>query len=810
MTTSLVITKQKTKPTNRTKPLLFAIQLACASAITMSSGVIANEANTTSQKYTINASPLAQCLNRFSTQSGVHLSADAKLTQGKRCSGVSGKLTVTQALTQLLKNTGLQAIKQRDGSYLLSLTSAANVLATAQVTDDGLSSNTEDTGSYTTGSMSSATGLNISMRDTPQSVSIVTSQLIQDQDLRTLADVVNTTAGLSLKERDSARLNFSARGFAINNYQLDGITMAMSNAGDAEQSTAIYERVEVVRGATGLLTGAGDPSAAINLVRKRANSKTLNAKVKVNAGSWSRYHISADVSTPLNSDGSVRARFVAEYEQADSYVDLAGTDRTVLYGVVDADLTESTHLSAGMSYQDNKPKSTTWGGLPTWYNDGSRTDWDSSKTNAANWTYWHTNFTNYFANISHTFDNNWQLNINLNQVNYELDRQLLYVSGTVNKNTGAGLDYYPSKADASSKQNDINVQLIGDYQWLGRSHELLFGFSNSTYNHTSYGNDSDGIGAGGDFTQWDGSITEPTWSNREKANKNKRKQNGFYAATRVSMTESFKAIVGGRLSNWDDTGIAWGDSFDYGDVGVFTPYIGLLYDFTKNHSLYGSYTEIFVPQDEKDSNNNFLDPLVGSNYELGLKSEFFAGALTTSIAIFSIEQDNFAILDTVKSTLEKPVYNSGYASSKGFEAEVIGELSPGWNLSLSYSQYTAEDAEGKVMLTEQPRKLAKLYTSYNFYDSLENLTIAGGINWQDSNYTDIEDGNPITGKPETLEQEAYALVSLMARYDITEQLSTQLNIDNLLDKKYYSQIGFYDQHAFGKPRSVNLNVSYQF
>src|SRR3990167_5605099 len=159
---------------------------------------------------------------------------------------------------------------------LLLLGSAAACLsmpAYAQVQDD--ETTTLDTvvvtGQYTVDQqIDTATGLGLTVRETPQSVTVITQQRLTDQNLETIADVVRNTAGVSIVEVDDVRNVFNARGFEITNYQLDGVPLSWSLAGDSAETLAdvsIYERIELVRGATGLLTGAGDPSASINLVR---------------------------------------------------------------------------------------------------------------------------------------------------------------------------------------------------------------------------------------------------------------------------------------------------------------------------------------------------------------------------------------------------------------------------------------------------------------------------------------------------------------------------------------------------------------
>lgn len=298
-------------------------------------------------------------------------------------------------------------------------------------------------GSYTTNDLlDSATGLGLSIRETPQSVSVMTFERIADQNLRSLADVVHNAAGTSAKEGDSTRDFFSARGFAIDNYQIDGIPMEWTAGGDAGESqsdTALYERVEIVRGATGLLTGAGNPSASINMVRKHADSRELTASASLGAGSWNSRSAMLDVSTPLNADGSIRARTVLNHEQGESHTDYLENRKSVGYLVVEGDVGESTLLRAGASYQDNDPTASTWGGLPAWYSDGTRTDWSRSKTIGADWTRWASTNENEFINLIHSFANGWEATLNLNHARNDAELELLYLYGEPDRVTGLGL-----------------------------------------------------------------------------------------------------------------------------------------------------------------------------------------------------------------------------------------------------------------------------------------------------------------------------------------------------------------------------------
>jgi outer-membrane receptor for ferric coprogen and ferric-rhodotorulic acid len=667
----------------------------------------------------------------------------------------------------------------------------------------------------TTDRLNSATGLGLSIRETPQSVSVMTFQRIEDQNLNSLTDVVLNATGVSSKELDSSRATFSARGFAIDNYQLDGVPIGWTPGGEAGESQtdmSLYERVEIVRGATGLLTGAGNPSAAINLVRKHADSRELTGTVSASASRWDNYDATADVSAPVTGDGSVRARGVLRYADGDSYVDLLGNTKTVAYGTVDADLGPGTLLRGGASYQDNDPTASTWGGLPAWYSDGTRTDWPDSKTIGADWTRWASNVTNYFASVNHEFANGWTGSIEYNRAQNDADLHLLYLYGTPDRETGLGLGPSPYNSETSREQDSVFGNLKGSFNLLGREHEAVLGYQWSDQTETTDTFPVLGDPAPvGNFNVWDGSYPEPAWGSRTRDIKLDRDQTGIYTATRLSLTDEANLVLGGRLADWQTKGLSYGSSVDYEDNNVFIPYAGALYDVLEDHTVYASYTEIFQPQSELDRNGRQLESIVGKGYETGLKSSFFGGSLNTTIALFRIEEDNLAQPDPgflVPGTIFEASRATEGATSEGFELELVGAITPDWIISASYTDFNAEDADNVDFNPDQPRKMFKLFTTYALSGELRDLTVGGGINWEDSTYTPTV--NPVTGEAEDLTQDDYTLVNLMARYDFTPQLSAQVNVSNLLDETYYSQIGFYDQLAFGMPRNITGELRYRF
>ena len=687
-------------------------------------------------------------------------------------------------------------------------------LPTVQVLGDSDPTTTEGTGSYTPRATAASTGLPLTLRETPQSVTVVTRQRMEDENMLSLVDVMASTPGISVQNYDSERYSFNSRGFSVSNYMYDGIPTSFDTgyaAGESALDPIIYDRVEVVRGATGLMSGTGNPSASINLVRKHATRREFTADMSVSAGNWDTYRGTLDLSTPLSANGNVRGRIVSAYQDNHSYLDGYRNKKKIFYGVVDADITPNTTLSVGFNYQDNDPRRSNWGGFPLWYSDGGRTDWVRSLNTGADWSSWGSTTQGVFASLEHRFDNGWTVHAVGSHSKNEMDAKLLYLYGWPDRETGLGMGASPAWYLGDRKQNSVDFKASGPFTLFGRRHEAVVGASfNRQYADFDY-RSALSVAPVGNFLDWDGSYPEPDWSDSSTtASRYTTKQTGWYGALRLNLADPLKLIVGGRYSTWktDSVGFGGGDHTAF-DKSEFIPYAGLLYDLNENYTAYVSYTGIFNPQSYQDRNGNWLDPLEGKSYEAGIKGEFLDGRLNASAAVFQIEQDNVAQEDPgymVPGTIN-PAYTAAQGTrSRGFDLEVSGELMPGWNLAAGWSHWTARDGDGNAIQTDQPRSLVRLFTTYRLPGDWSRLTVGGGVNWQSHVYTIASgpDGDERVG------QGSYAIANLMARYRFNRNLSAQLNVNNLFDRKYYSQIGFYSQGAWGAGRSAMLTMRYQY
>ena len=334
--------------------------LALAVALPLSGYVQAQEI-----EIDIPAQPLGTALQEFGRQTNLQVLYSPTDVQGKNSLAVKGKLEPTKAITALLKGTGVSYSLQGNAVTIsASAGSGALELGATQVMANQLGTVTEGTGSYTPGTIATATRMVLTPRQTPQSISVVTRQAMDDFGLTGIDNVMRHTPGITVSTYDSERTNYYSRGFAIQNFQYDGIPMTRNapySAGQTLTDMAIYDRVEVLKGATGLLTGAGGPGGTINLVRKKPTSE-FKGHVELGAGSWDNYRSEVDVSGPLTETGNVRGRAVAAYQDKHSFMDHYERKTSVFYGILEFDLDEDTLLTVGADYQDNDPKGSGWSG----------------------------------------------------------------------------------------------------------------------------------------------------------------------------------------------------------------------------------------------------------------------------------------------------------------------------------------------------------------------------------------------------------------------------------------------------------------
>lgn len=674
----------------------------------------------------------------------------------------------------------------------------------------------ESTGSYSAGTTSTALKLNLGHRETPQSVSVITRKQMDDFGEVDVNDVLEGTTGVTVESVETDRTYYTSRGFDINNFQYDGVGLpAVYDNVQGDLDTAFYDRIEVLRGANGLMTGTGNPSATINFIRKRPTAET-RAAVAVTGGSWDNRRVVGDLSGSLTDSGKVRGRVVAGYQERDSWLDRYSQQKQMFYGVLEADLTASTLLALGHATQTSDTDSPLWGALPLFHTDGTATGYSRSTSTSADWSYWDNVQHNSFVELTQRLGGGWQVKGSVLRLENDSNSELFYQFGTPDPQTGEGLMAYPSQYDLNTEQYVADLSASGPFRLAGRTHELVVGASRArseTVDESRYGQ---GIGDPlPPLDEWTGDYPRPVFDNGTAGSDWTDRETSTYAAARWTLTDRLTAITGIRLAWLDSTGTSYGASKATSYDAEETPYAGLVYDLNDNHSVYASYSEIFTPQTEVDINRDRLDPIEGANYELGLKGEYLDDRLRSTVALFRTRQDNLA---EAAGTFENGVdtYYRGVEgiTSEGVELELAGEVSDSVQLFAGYTWINIEDADGHSAKSFIPEHLAQLRGIWKV-PGVNGLELGSQLRWQSaiSQVQGVATTGANAGQTIVTEQDSYAVLDLMASYDFARNWNATLNVNNVTDEKYIESLkkfGASAQGFYGEPANANLTVSWVY
>ena len=700
---------------------------------------------------------------------------------------------------------------------------------------------------YTVESTRSSTGLDLTPRQTPQSVTSITRQQMDDRDIHTIEQALDTTPGVSTSKSEvGGRTDFRARGYSISNWKVDGLQFQggsdFSGGGNA-LNMDLYERIDIVRGANGLLGGTGDPSATVNLIRK-APTRTFGGSAYATYGSWDKRRLGADLNLPLSEDGRLRSRFVMTQQDANSFRDNQSERSRAALANFEFDLDDATTLGAGYQYEYNKVVGGGWGAnIPIWYRDGSTTNLPRSTNLVPSWSFGEYTTRTAFGSLAHRFDNDWALDLKVAQSTAEVlnHRGLAKVNSAGRGSYGGYWDQDGSGAvlnglhsSSDTTQQSAQIDLSGPFQLLGRTHQAMVGYNDSRtvawspeYTCTMLGADrisAPSVGCqfrannGLPVTDWHNGVDsdyDMLASRTGRHSKTTTRLQGMYAATRLSITDPLSVIVGVRTTDYSaTTNNVSGVRSNQQNSGIVTPYLGAVYDLNDTYSLYASYTDIFNPQTAETESGTKVEPIRGKSYETGIKGEWLDGRLNASAAYFRTEQQNKAVLDDGLTTpTGGDAYKAGTGQeTDGIDLEIAGALTPNWNLYAGYTylHFRRVDSDGR----SDPSHLFKASTTYRLSGPLDRLTVGAGVKAQ-SNIRAISSpaGQPVNGVSAgatDVNWSGYAIWNAMAKYQVTDDTSVSLNVDNLFDKHYYTQYGFYAGAIYGDPRNVSVTVSTAF
>lgn len=650
-----------------------------------------------------------------------------------------------------------------------------------------------------------ATGLNLEIKETPQSISVVTSEQMENFGADNLNDALRLATGINVEEWETNRTNYMARGFDIKNTQIDGIGLPnnwgiVTGAMDAFG----YEKIEVIRGANGLLTGVGNASGTINYVRKRPTN-TTQGSLGVEGGSFDRKRIEADYSTPFTESGSWAGRLVVAAEDEDSWLRGLKNDRYFIYGVVDGQIGEKSTLTAGYSYQDANSDGNMWGALVLAYSDGTQAEFSRGASTAQDWSFWDTINQTAFVEYTYEVSERWTAKLSYNFRDFEDDSQLFfaYTMEGIDRDTGLGLLGNPGSWPTEDRAHLYDATISGEFDLFGRSHEAIFGVSRGTSKETQYWRpvpDSDpSWGPLPPFPYPGDAVAEPAWGATELYSVVEQTLERAYGAARLSLTDKLKAIVGINWVDYHRDGQQEGVPFDQTETEV-SPYGGITYAVTDDVLLYASYSDIYQPQDYYDINDRYLDPSKGVNYEVGVKADWLDDRVLTTLAWFTAKQDGLGTFVGMNEN-GNYYYEGVDVDSEGYELEIAGRLNDHIDVVLGFTSLDLKGQQNEDIYEWVPRETVNLALS----TKIPGFTnIAAGINgrWQ----SDISKVDEYTGV--RVRQDSYAHLNAFARWDLTDQMTVRVNLNNLTDEKYITslyQIGFY-----GAPRNYSVGFTYRF
>ncbi len=838
-----------------------------------------------SADYSIPAQDLSGALRQFAEASKLQLIYDAKVTADKRSAGVVGNMTAEAALSRLLAGSGLgytfsgSAVtispmgegRQAAGPRVLAPVrvqgedDAAGASAVNGINGSRDVTATEGTNSYTSGALDIVSKIPQSIKDTPQSVSVITAQQIQDENLNDLTAALAQAPGItvinSTGQTGPQQANFYSRGFQITTLQVDGgapLDMQGAFGFSPLIDTSEYDSIQIIRGADGLFGGYGNPSGVVDLVRKKPlDHDQVTSDTQI--GSWNNYREVIDITGPLTADKNLKGRIVASYQDNDYFYKIAHNNQYHLYGNLEYDLSLNTVINVGGSYGQQRQSPNT-SGIPTYVNGGAP-PLPVSTCLCFSWSRDNTISSEAFVQVDHKISKDWGVKL---KFTYTDQSQYLYNGAVIGPVTPTN----PTATTAAYLSTFANQQYIADFTLNGGFE--LFGHEQKFVLGGSYSYETGPFYSDYPLTF---APSSPTLANQSpsvnifnfnpnapqyaKAGDaqveqgfpvNEQTQYTAYWNTKITLLDPLHLIVGVRFSGYSfsNTSELYCGGFFYqfglcntvgAPISLFPsvsqkysdnhfsapPDASLVYDVSKNISVYASYTDIYI------SNANVLQPdgvtpvapETGYNEEIGIKWQRPDKKLNASLAIYNIDQTNFPwfanygpnneykkTFGAVGNGVSCCYTTAGHSElSQGTDLELAGELTKGWNFSGSYTyDFTKQKGvhtnnPGSPTYSQQPRQLVKIYTTYTFQsgDWLKNVSVGGGLNFQsDTDFVGYQFFN---------QQKDYVILNLRAAYKIDKNWNLGLDVTNATNTKYFQTLGAEGGGQFyGQPSAYTLSL----
>lgn len=774
---------------------------------TLAPAVLAQSDAAELKTYNVPAGTLDEALNRFARQAGITLSFDPALVQGRKAPALRGNVSVREGLATLLTASDLQALPAADGGYVVQPVARAGETVLRPVSVQGAFEK-ERAGGPIVGYMAkrSATGTKTDtpLLITPMSVQVISREVMDDQQVLTVSDAVKNVSGVYTRQGPDGNTmdSFNIRGFQVQSYgstYLDGVR----DASRAPKETAGLERIEVLKGPAAIMYGRIEPGGMINRVSKKPQVEQ-STKLQQQVGTDNFYRTTVDSTGAITGDNSWLYRVNVAFEDADGFKDNTHNQRVFIAPQVEWRIDDQTMVRAGVEYIDNDrswaltygtigeangpvdvPISTNLQGKDDKYQDESLS--------------WHLTW-------SHVFNENWELQQRITYV----DRDSVARGSELSAADAQG-NYrrtYWGWDDETATIGSTNLDLIGKFATGSVAHTLLAGVD---YFDEDY--DSGGWATGG--TPLNTNIHNPDYySQPYRADYSAadywytNKNLGAYLQDQLSLFDDRLHILAGLRYDSAKATNAYGGNENVADDEKVTWRGGVLYQISPIVSVYTSYVEGFGSSNFGAGGVKF-DPQTSKQIEVGAKLQPHPD-ITVTASAFELIKDNLTMADPDNPNR---TILAGEATSKGFELDISGQITPYWNVISSYAytdvRFTKSDRFQDERLHSVPRNGASLWSTYRF----------GGSGWQmgaglvyRSDRLGLQRATNPSLYPYTMD--AYTLLDMMVAYDFTFRgvpLKAQVNVNNATDKEYFpSTYGNLNRIAQGNPRTVLGSLSASF